>query len=189
MRYACCAANWRKKEKAYMDSRDKEQEEVVLRLTAPYVNEVQAGHHPTISDYVARYPQYADAIATFITYYQTVEWHVSSLSGSSDLLDITGSREAVENAGEFADMFPIAVESAWQRVLVQEVVPKSGNVEELDHLSEIEKRGEVEEVIYGQAIQSLFIAAKQRRLSPSELAANLDFSEDIVMLLEQRAFL
>lgn len=173
-----------------MDSKDREQEEVVLRLTAHYVNEVQAGHHPAISDYVARYPQYADAIAAFIAYYQTVELSASQLAGSADLLAITGSsRETVEHAGEFANMFPIAIESAWQRVLTPEGAPASGDVEGIDHMSEIGQHEVVEEVIYGQAIQSFFIAAKQQRLSPSQLAVYLNISEDIVMLLEQRALL
>lgn len=168
------------------DREDREQEEVVLRLTAHYVNEVQAGHQPAISDYMTRYPRYADAIAAFIAYYQTVELPAPQLAGGSDF---SGSREALENTGEFADVFPGAVESAWQRLLTQEVVPASGDVEEVDYMPEIGQHGETEEVIYGQAIQTLFIAAKRRRLSPSELAAYLDISEDVVMLLEQRALL
>ncbi len=44
-------------------------------------------------------------------------------------------------------------------------------------------------MVYGQTIQSIFIAAKQQRLSPSQLAAYLNISEDIVTLLDQRALL
>jgi hypothetical protein len=45
----------------------------VLRITASYVAEVEAGLHPRLSDYLARYPQYADAIADFVAYYHAVE--------------------------------------------------------------------------------------------------------------------
>lgn len=52
---------------------DREKEEAVLRITADYVAEVEAGHAPRLGDYLARYPQYADAIAEFVTYYHAVE--------------------------------------------------------------------------------------------------------------------
>lgn len=52
---------------------ENEQEEVVLRITARYVAELQAGKQPRLSDYLARYPQYADAISEFVAYYHAVE--------------------------------------------------------------------------------------------------------------------
>jgi hypothetical protein len=52
---------------------DREQEEAVLRITASYVAELEAGLHPRLSDYLARYPQYAEAIADFVAYYHAVE--------------------------------------------------------------------------------------------------------------------
>ena len=162
---------------------DREQEEVVLRLTTRYIEEVEAGHQPKISDYLARYPQYADAIANFIAYYQSVESPLSQLAGSPG---------SVESGESFADEFPIAIESAWQRVLLPEATPEPVDAEEITLIPEvrtIEKAGEPEAVVYGQTIQSLFVAAKQQQCSPSQLAAYLNISEDIVMLLEQRALL
>lgn len=38
---------------------DREQEEAILRITAQYVAEVRAGQEPKVSDYLARYPQFA----------------------------------------------------------------------------------------------------------------------------------
>src|SRR5579863_5294810 len=145
---------------------DREQEEVVLRVTAHHVEEVEAGHTPEISDYLARYPQYADAIARFITYYQTVELPLSQ-SASSPL--------DAEDLNEFADDVHIAIESAWQRVLLPEVIPGLEDVGETIQILEVE---EAEGVVYGQTIQSLFVAAKQRQCSPSQLATYLNISED-----------
>ena len=52
---------------------NKEQEMCLLNITAQYVDEVQAGRQPCLSDYLARYPYYADAIADFVAYYHAVE--------------------------------------------------------------------------------------------------------------------
>jgi hypothetical protein len=141
---------------------DREQEEVVLRCTAHYVEALQAGHQPKISDYLARYPQYADAIANFIAYYQIIEWpQVQAIENT----DNTDSIDGVNSADEFTSEFHIAIESAWQRVVMPEITPERGN------------------------IQSLFLAAKQQQLSPSQLATRLTVSEDILRLLEQQALL
>lgn len=141
---------------------DREQEEIVLRLTAHYVEAVQAGHQPKISDYLARYPQYADAIANLIAYYQTVELPQAQPDESTDNTD---SPDSLHSADEFTSELHIAIESAWQRVLMPENTPERGN------------------------IQSLFLAAKQQQLSPSQLAIRLTISADILLLLEQRALL
>src|SRR5579863_3144951 len=109
MLYACCAVNLQRKAKVCMD---REQEEVVLRLTAHYVEAVQSGHQPKISDYLALYPQYADAIANFIAYYQTIELP------QTQAIESTDSQDNLNSLDEFTDEFHIAIESAWQRVLV-----------------------------------------------------------------------
>src|SRR5712692_3622446 len=66
----CYGTNLHQKEGMSMD---RVQEEAVLRITARYVTEVQAGRQPRLSDYLLRYPQYADAITEFVTYYHAVE--------------------------------------------------------------------------------------------------------------------
>ncbi|HLG78800.1 MAG TPA: hypothetical protein VKX46_20480 [Ktedonobacteraceae bacterium] len=48
-------------------------EEAVLRITARYVEELQSGRQPVLSEYLGRYPQYASAIADFVAYYHAVE--------------------------------------------------------------------------------------------------------------------
>ena len=55
---------------------DREQEEAVQRITARYVAEQRAGHHPRLSDYLSRYPQFADAITDFVTYYHAIEANI-----------------------------------------------------------------------------------------------------------------
>ena len=55
---------------------DREQEEAVQRITARYVAELRAGHHPRLSDYLSRYPHYADAITDFVTYYHATEKNI-----------------------------------------------------------------------------------------------------------------
>jgi hypothetical protein len=46
------------------------------RLTAQYVEEIRAGLHPSLHDYIARYPHYADAIADFVAYYHLFEANI-----------------------------------------------------------------------------------------------------------------
>ena len=52
---------------------DREQEEMIQRLTARYVSEFRTGQQPRLSEYLSRYPQYADMIADFVTYYHAIE--------------------------------------------------------------------------------------------------------------------
>lgn len=58
-----------------------QQNEELLRITAQYVAEVRSGQQPRLSEYLARYPRYADAIAEFVAYYDAVE---SDLPGPLD---------------------------------------------------------------------------------------------------------
>jgi hypothetical protein len=101
-----------------------EQETSLFYITAQYVAEVQSGQQPCLSDYIARYPRYVDAIADFVAYYHAVE-------------------EAIPSA---------------------EVVPPAKG-----------------------AMTTLFTTVTGQRLLPSQLAAELDLSIDIILLLEQRA--
>ena len=81
---------------------DREQEEAILRITAQYVDEVRAGQQPKVSDYLARYPQFAGEIAGFVAYYHTVE---------------AGLPSETEIAPPLAEDFRIAINSARNRVL------------------------------------------------------------------------
>jgi len=98
----------------------KEQELALLHITAQYVAEVQAGRQPRLSDYLARYPHYVDAIADFVAYYHAIE-------------------EAVPSTAAIGTM------------------------------------------------TTLLTTATGQRLLPSQLAAELDLTIDIILLLEQRA--
>ena len=51
----------------------KKYDETIERITAHYVAEYQAGRQPKLSDYIQRYPGYADAIAGFVSYYHLLE--------------------------------------------------------------------------------------------------------------------
>lgn len=63
-----------------------DQQDAIFRITARYVAEVQAGHEPALSEYIARYPQYADAIADFVAYYHGFEATVPLASNVHTLL-------------------------------------------------------------------------------------------------------
>ena len=80
---------------------NREQEEAVLHITAEYVAEDQAGHQPHLSDYLARYPQYADAITEFVTYYHAVE------------VDLPGEAPATSQLSERSQ---VALARAWEGV-------------------------------------------------------------------------
>jgi hypothetical protein len=66
-----------------------QQQEDIFHITARYVAEVQAGKQPNISDYITRYPQYADAIADFAAYYQTFEAGGPSPSAPTPLSQVS----------------------------------------------------------------------------------------------------
>lgn len=84
---------------------DREQEEAVQRITARYVAELRAGHHPRLSEYLSRYPQYADAIVAFVTYYHATEAAIPEEG------DITSPLSQATRA---------ALDEAWKRLLRSE---------------------------------------------------------------------
>lgn len=86
---------------------DREQEEAVLRITARYVAEVQAGQQPRLSDYLSRYPQYSDAIADFVAYYHAIE---------ADVPGETLEETLVDTLSPLSEDFHIAIDSAWKRI-------------------------------------------------------------------------
>ncbi len=86
---------------------DRELEEAVQRLTAHYVSELLAGHHPRLSDYLSRYPQYADAITDFVTYYHAIEM---------------GVHEEIEIIPPLSQASRSALDEAWKRVLNADIV-------------------------------------------------------------------
>ena len=81
---------------------DREQEEAILRITAQYIEEVHAGHQPKLSDYLARYPQFAAEIADFVAYYHTVE------------VDLPGETSITS---PLAGNLHIAIDPAWRSLL------------------------------------------------------------------------
>jgi hypothetical protein len=91
---------------------DKQQEEDVLRITAQYVAEVQAGQQPRLSDYLARYSHYADAITDFVTYYHAVEENlpVGYLSPRQD------SPSSVGELPQLSETSRAALEQAWKHI-------------------------------------------------------------------------
>jgi hypothetical protein len=76
---------------------DREQEEVVQRITARYVEEVRSGRQPDIGDYLARYPQFAEEIANYIAYYHAFE---ADLPGETPGMPVLSeqSQEAINTA-------------------------------------------------------------------------------------------
>jgi transcriptional regulator with XRE-family HTH domain len=80
---------------------DREQEEFVQRITARYVEEVRSGQRPVISDYLARYPHYANEIADFVAYYHAFE------------VDLPVE---MRNMPVLSGQFQAAVDTAWERV-------------------------------------------------------------------------
>jgi hypothetical protein len=76
---------------------DREQEEMILRLTARYVSEFRAGKHPDLSEYLTRYPQFAGIITDFVTYYHAIEDDISQESEIIPPLSQV-SRAAVDEA-------------------------------------------------------------------------------------------
>src|SRR5947209_18736953 len=91
-----CATSLSQKENCFMD---REQEEVVQRITARYVEEVRSGHQPDIGDYLARYPQFADELANYIAYYHAFEADLPCETPAMPVLS-EQSQEAINTAWE-----------------------------------------------------------------------------------------
>jgi hypothetical protein len=91
---------------------DREQEEAVQRITARYVAEQHAGHHPRLSDYLSRYPQFADAITDFVTYYHAIEANIP---------------EEIGTVSPLPQATRVALDEAWRRVLRPDSVTPAVN--------------------------------------------------------------
>ncbi|HXL37681.1 MAG TPA: hypothetical protein VN954_10820 [Ktedonobacteraceae bacterium] len=76
---------------------DREQAEVIQRLTARYVSEYADGNQPRLSEYLSSYPQYTNMIADFVTYYHAIEVNVPQESDSIPPLT-QASRAALDEA-------------------------------------------------------------------------------------------
>jgi hypothetical protein len=100
---------------------DRAQEEDVLHITAQYVAELQAGHQPRLGDYLARYPQYAEAISEFVAYYHAVE---ADLPGEG--LSEQGQPLAA-TLPQLSDASRTALERAWERISPRELAPGDVN--------------------------------------------------------------
>lgn len=74
-------------------------EEEIMRITAQFVAEEEAGLRPRLEDYARRYPQYVDEITDFVTYYYAMEVGLPTDTTSVPSLS-AGSRAALNLAWE-----------------------------------------------------------------------------------------
>lgn len=74
-------------------------EREIMRITAEFIAEQEAGRKPRLEEYVRRYPQYVDEIADFVTYYYAVEAGLPTDTSSVPSLS-AGSRAALDLAWE-----------------------------------------------------------------------------------------
>lgn len=89
---------------------DREQEEMFQRVTARYVSEFRTGQRPLMSEYLSRYPQYADIIADFVTYFHAIE------------LDATQESEIIPPLSQTSRT---AFDDAWKNVVYADI--EAGN--------------------------------------------------------------
>lgn len=116
-------------------------EDILLQITARYVREFQTGQQPRLSEYLARYPQYAEAIADFVAYYHSVE-----MQAPDDLTLVHSLSDA-------------------SRAILQQFQAEQP-----------------------PALPTTLLAGPgNRRLTLSQIARQINFSSDIVLLLEQRS--
>ncbi len=136
---------------------DRQQEEDVLYITAQYVAEVQAGQQPRLSDYLVRYPHYADAITDFVTYYHAVEEDLP-VGYLSPRQDFPISASSVGELPQLSETSRAALHQAWKHIEQHERVPIN-----LD--------------------KTLLSRANKQGLSMLQLAAEIGLSVDIVKKL------
>src|SRR5215831_10291006 len=92
-------------------------EEEIMRITAQFVAEQEAGLHPRLEDYARRYPQYVDEITDFVTYYYAMEVGLPTDTTSVPSLS-AGSRAALNLAWERVNT-PLPAESVTLEMLAQ----------------------------------------------------------------------
>lgn len=135
---------------------NREDEEAVLRITAQYVTEQRAGRRPRLSDYLLRYPHYANAITDFVTYYHGVE---AGIPG-----EIPAAGEEVSQVSmlpPLSDRSRAALDQAWKRLA---------------------QAGELR----SNAIMTMQQALSKQQASLSQLASEVGLSVDIMEKLAQR---
>lgn len=92
-------------------------EQEILRITAQFVAEQEAGLRPRLEDYARAYPQYVDEITDFVTYYYAVEVGLPTDTASVPSLS-AGSRAALNLAWERVNT-PLPAESVTLELLAQ----------------------------------------------------------------------
>src|SRR5581483_4232343 len=92
-------------------------EEEIMRITAEFVAEQEAGRRPRLEEYVRRYPQYVDEITDFVTYYYAVEVGLPTDTTSVPSLS-AGSRAALQLAWERVNT-PLPLEEVTLELLAQ----------------------------------------------------------------------
>ena len=133
---------------------DRQQEEDVLHITAQYVAEVQAGQQPRLSDYLVRYPHYADAITDFVTYYHAVEADMP-VEYLPPRQDSPFTASSIGELPQLSETSRAALEQAWKHIEQHERIPTN-----LD--------------------TTLLTIASKQGLSMSQLADEIGLSSDIV---------
>ena len=92
-------------------------EEEIMRITAQFVAEQEAGLKPRLEDYARTYPQYVDEITDFVTYYYAMEVGLPTDTTSVPSLS-AGSRAALHLAWERVNT-PLPEESVTLEMLAQ----------------------------------------------------------------------
>jgi hypothetical protein len=176
----------------------KEQDLALLHITAQYVAEVQSGQQPRLSDYLARYPRYADAIADFVAYYHAVEEEVPSTEALPHPMNAVSSTEAPPHptnavssteappAVSSTEALPHPTDAINRVPTIRAINCHSDTFDEM-HLDRGQQDKRVEELASTGTMTTLLTTAFGQRLLPSQLAAELDLTVDIILLLEQRA--
>ena len=96
---------------------EKAREQEVMRITAQFVAEQEAGLRPRLEDYARSYPHYVDEITDFVTYYYAVEVGLPTDTASVPSLS-AGSRAALNLAWERVNT-PLPLESVTLEMLAQ----------------------------------------------------------------------
>ena len=114
-----------------------QQEDAVLRITSQYVSELRAGGQPKLSEYLARYPQYAEAIADFVAYYHAFEiQEPDDLSASAPLSERSLSLLA-RFCGEEEPAAPVNALQTLLRTEGQQSLPLSQVAQRIDLSTDI----------------------------------------------------
>ena len=170
----------RKKEEEVMVSTTRgdngeDQDELLNLLTLDYIDRVERGENPNLTEYAKRYPQLEEGLKANITYY----WQETK-----DLLDAFAQEEA---SPEYEEELLAIITNPVEQERMHQVVAEFANQLPLNSRAQNEAPQSVKPI--EPTLTDLYKAAKTKGFTPPQLAKEVGISIDLMLALQRRTVL